>query len=282
MKTILTITIFFLSSAYGQTPDTVKIPVNCECFIETPLTMPSGDNDHIETPLTMPSGDTTPSLPTNDHYLHFQIGLGNIVTNGVRYKGVELQSVKYLTGSTKYPFLIGALNYHYKGIYAGWSTEGFSVGAEYNKGNFGIRGGMAGKYGYIAATFSRLPEQTKLTRKTLEIGLQVISGAADAFNQAISQHHYLRGSQFSDPELSTWNKYKADHITPRFPGSTTYLVSFTDGYHLSRLIEHAANYTTIALCLTDFKENWKNALLNSLILWGTNRLSFEYFYNRFK
>lgn len=66
----------------------------------------------------------------------------------------------------------------------------------------------------------------------------VIAAICKAVKDTLDFHYY--GSVFDNgkprqwwnPNISWRNKYKEDLKTPRFFGSTTFLVMFTDGWHL--------------------------------------------------
>lgn len=66
-----------------------------------------------------------------------------------------------------------------------------------------------------------------------------ISGMFEGFNQAYLFHFGKVEAKFPNikPNDEAWkNKYKGDLKTPKFFGSTTFLVWTTDVYHLTRMI----------------------------------------------
>lgn len=213
-----------------------------------------------------------------------------ILEVGISHKhhSVFAQEIGTMSRRADLPLIIAALHYSYTvkswQPYVGYSTKGFNYGINKYFKNTVISVGKAGSYMYASIGVSSKKYDTKKlfsTKDKILIGLQTISGVADAVNQAISQHHYLRGSQFSDPELSWNNKYKADGHTPRFPGSTTWAVATTDMFHLTRAVERACNVATIVIVATKH-ENWKVTLLRTLALMGWNRLVFSAAYSKMK
>lgn len=66
-----------------------------------------------------------------------------------------------------------------------------------------------------------------------------ISGVSEGFNQAYLFHFAKVQAKFPNlkPNDEAWkNKYKDDLKTPKFFGSTTFLVWTTDVYHLTRMV----------------------------------------------
>ena len=216
-----------------------------------------------------------------------KLSFGNVAKLGVEYKNFEIEGIKHLSTSTKYPFIIGNINYHYKFAHVGYGTQGFSWGVTNQYKQYTIDLGMSGKYGMATLGITSLPNGRPfwLTNNDLaSIALQIISGAADGLNQSIVYHGYGAGHPFWDYSTSWKRKYKDyDHGDMRdaFPFSKTALVMFTDGNHLSRAIEHFANTITVVVCLNDVKNihNWKRSVLKGVGLMTINRLSFTLFYN---
>lgn len=64
--------------------------------------------------------------------------------------------------------------------------------------------------------------------------------------------------QFFDPRISWENKYRlgSPHLGPKFPGSRTYLVAFTDYYHLSNSLIQTFSYSSSAIYASGPKEKW--------------------------
>jgi hypothetical protein len=55
-----------------------------------------------------------------------------------------------------------------------------------------------------------------------------------------------KNQNFWNPLLGSKNKYKADGVTPKFFGSTTFLVWITDAWHLFQMFMHLALFGAIA------------------------------------
>lgn len=82
------------------------------------------------------------------------------------------------------------------------------------------------------------------------------------------QFHYLRSDfslsrnqQFWNPELSWVNKYKPGSMTePKFFLSTSWLVGFTDGWHLFKMIFHVTFITSFVL-IGFQAEDWQHLIV---------------------
>lgn len=120
----------------------------------------------------------------------------------------------------------------------------------------------------------------------------LISGATDGLNQAL-QFRYTSvkrtftgmNDHFWDPAQSWMNKYKNGDPAQgaKFLGSTTYLVFMTDGYHLTRFIEHMFNAGAVALYITRReKKKWYIYVAEIVGGWLINRAGFALVYDRFK
>lgn len=113
-----------------------------------------------------------------------------------------------------------------------------------------------------------------------------IAGAADGTNQAIVYHKLGQGHSFWDFNTSWKRKYRnfdAGDKRAAFPGSKTILVGFTDGNHLTRLIERGALTGAIIFSVGEFKDypknqRWKLALKKFILLSIVNRATFEFTY----
>ena len=121
--------------------------------------------------------------------------------------------------------------------------------------------------------------QTK--KNILMYTCQFISGSADGINQAIMHHELGRGNSFWYYAVSWKNKYKnfdAGDKRPAFFGSTTFAVGFTDGFHLTRLIDRSFTLGSLAFALGEkqsFKSIAKKVIISALV----NRAGFELFFN---
>jgi len=134
----------------------------------------------------------------------------------------------------------------------------------------------------ISLLFSTAKAQLITKNDLLVAGLQFIAGGADGVNQALTHHHWMQGkSQFWDADISWQNKYKDfpnGDYRPAFFGSKSFLVSFTDGYHLTRFVDRTATLATIAVSTSELK-NWKIVLKKLIISAVANRTAFYLTYN---
>jgi hypothetical protein len=116
-----------------------------------------------------------------------------------------------------------------------------------------------------------------------------ISGMADGLNQTISYHYndFKRmfpnaNDYYWNPNISWENKYKNHNPAdgPAFFGSTGPFVFVTDGYHLSRFIEHSTMAATIILRINLYsKQKWYIYLAKAAEYLVVNRLGFCMVYN---
>jgi len=122
--------------------------------------------------------------------------------------------------------------------------------------------------------------------------LVLVAGAADGVNQAL-QFQYggfknvfpHASDQFWKPALSGANKYK--NGDPRqgakYPGSRTWLVFTTDGYHLTRFADHLFMSGAVAFKLAGYeKRKWYIYIAEAAGYWLLNRAGFCMTYNRLK
>jgi hypothetical protein len=110
---------------------------------------------------------------------------------------------------------------------------------------------------------------------------QFIAGSADGLNQAIVDHYLWGNRPFWDIKTSWKNKYREwDNGDKRaaFPLSKSVLVGFTDGNHLTRLIDRSFNLGSLAFALSE-KNTWKQIIKKVLISAAINRAGFYLFYN---
>jgi hypothetical protein len=116
--------------------------------------------------------------------------------------------------------------------------------------------------------------------------LGAVSGAADGVNQNLAHWRWGKGKQFWDVKTSWKNKYKdfdAGNTDAAFWGSKTVLVAFTDGYHLTRMIDRSAMLLSVGisageLSKYDKKDKWKVVLKKILISSISNRIAFNLIY----
>lgn len=122
-------------------------------------------------------------------------------------------------------------------------------------------------------------------------GLVLVAGAADGFNQVIC-HKYPAfqkafphaRTQFWAPERSWANKYHNGDPGQgrRFPGSKTWLVFATDGYHATRFTEHLLLSGAIAVKISGgVKKKWYWYAVEMVGYWAVHRVGFSMVYDRF-
>jgi hypothetical protein len=149
------------------------------------------------------------------------------------------------------------------------------------------------------ASFSQSPddELKKLRKKRIKNyaitgGMVLLSGASDGFNQALMyQYGGFKNmfphacDQFWKPSMSGANKYKNGDPKQgaRFPGSRTWLVFVTDGYHLTRFADHLFMTGAVAVKVAGHeKKKWYVYLAEAASYWLINRAGFCLVYNRMK
>ena len=126
---------------------------------------------------------------------------------------------------------------------------------------------------------------SKITKNDVTIIiLQGVSGAADGLNQKIVHHKFGEGNQFWDIKISWLNKYKSDRETPRFPGSTTVFVAWTDGFHATRGVDRKSSIISVGISFGELKQYKKKDIpkviaKKALISWLANRAVFTLTYN---
>jgi hypothetical protein len=149
-----------------------------------------------------------------------------------------------------------------------------------------------------SACFSQTVEDDlkKLRKKRVKSyvitgSLVMLAGGADGFNQAL-QFQYAgfkkafphASDQFWKPALSGANKYKNGDPKQgaRFPGSRTWLVFTTDGYHLTRFTDHLFMSGAVAFKIAGYeKKKWYIYVAEVAGYWLVNRVGFCLSYNRF-
>lgn len=193
-----------------------------------------------------------------------------------------------LTSLSKYPMLTAGINYGYListwQPYVGYSTQGITYGVNRYINDYVIGVGMQGKNPILSIGVTTLQIKGKelFTGNDYAIGaLQLVSGFAMGLHESIQAGHWGKGYQFWDNRISWRNKYKADGVTARFPGSTTWAVSITDGYHLTNLISNTANIATLSFAIgSNEGRNWKVIAKKVLIGAVANRAAFHISYNK--
>ncbi len=117
--------------------------------------------------------------------------------------------------------------------------------------------------------------------------LQTVAGFADGTNQAIIHHGLGAGHPFWDQTVSWKNKYRdfdAGDKRAAFPGSKTYLVAFTDGFHLTRFVDRSATLASVVISVSDLKQyprkdRWKVLAKKAVLSAFFNRAGFYLSYN---
>jgi hypothetical protein len=118
-------------------------------------------------------------------------------------------------------------------------------------------------------------------------GLFAVAGAADGINQSLLHHRLGQGDQFWDPTISWKNKYRdwdGGDKRAAYIGSKSFLVWTTDGYHLTRGIDHAAMYIAVSISAYDLtryrpKDWWKVLLRRGTGSAGMRAALFNILYN---
>ena len=134
---------------------------------------------------------------------------------------------------------------------------------------------------------SQHPKWYKITgNDCLLMGVQSISGASDGVNQNLAHWRWGKGERFWDVKTSWKNKYKdwdAGDKSAAFPGSKTWLVFLTDGFHLTRTIDRTATLFSIGIAAGEIKQypkkdRWK-AITKKVVLSAlVNRIAFNIIY----
>jgi hypothetical protein len=118
------------------------------------------------------------------------------------------------------------------------------------------------------------------------MGLGIVSGVADGVNQNLTHWRWGKGKQFWDVKTSWKNKYKdwdAGNTDAAFFGSKTVFVAFTDGYHLTRMIDRSAMLLSIGISAGELKKYkkkdcWKLVTKKALLSGIINRIAFNIIY----
>jgi hypothetical protein len=119
----------------------------------------------------------------------------------------------------------------------------------------------------------------------------LLAGAADGFNQALMYQYPgfkkvfpQANDRYWKPALSGANKYKNGDPNQgaKFPGSRTWLVFLTDGYHLTRFTNHLFMSGAVAFKIAGHqKKKWYVYVMEAAGYWLVNRVGFCMTYNRF-
>ena len=112
--------------------------------------------------------------------------------------------------------------------------------------------------------------KTLLITAALLITAGISNGIMDTLQFHYTQTPLNPNNQFWNPDLSWKNKYAQDAagtllrpLRPKFFGSTTFLVGFTDAWHLFQLIMFACFRTAVVIALAQayrLLPGWKNTV----------------------
>lgn len=118
------------------------------------------------------------------------------------------------------------------------------------------------------------------------IALGAVAGTADGYNQLIVHRGYGAGKPFWDFETSWKRKYKdwdgGDKSSAYF-GSKNIFVAFTDGFHLTRMIDRNAMLLSVGISAVEIKhykkkDRWKVVVKKMILSGVSNRLLFNLIY----
>ncbi len=124
------------------------------------------------------------------------------------------------------------------------------------------------------------------TNDIVLMGVQGIAGSADGANQNLSHWRWGKGKRFWDVKTSWKNKYKnfdGGDLSAAFPGSKTWLVFLTDGFHLTRTIDRTATLVSIGIAAGEVKQypkkdRWKVIGKKIVLSAIANRVAFNIIY----
>ena len=206
----------------------------------------------------------------------------------VKHHAVFVQQYGMVNKRSDLPLIKAAVNYGYDigsfQPFAGYGTEGFSIGMNKYFGHYKFTAGKHGDYKYASVGYNNLSLKDKVITNNdpAIIALQAVSGFANGMHEAIQAGHWGSG-KFWDNKISWKNKYRDwdnGDTRAKFVGSKTVFVGFTDGYHLTNLISHTANVATFTIALnTKDNLNFKNILKKVLISTVANRAAYYVSYN---
>jgi hypothetical protein len=152
--------------------------------------------------------------------------------------------------------------------------------------------------GALSCSSQMSPEELKKLKKKRVTNYAVtgtmafLAGASDGINQVLMYHYGAFKKVFPEandhywkPSVSGANKYKnGDPMQgAAFPGSTTWLVFTTDGYHLTRFMNHLLMAGAVTFKITGYeKKKWYVYVLEAAGYWAVNRVGFCFTYNQFR
>jgi hypothetical protein len=143
----------------------------------------------------------------------------------------------------------------------------------------------------LLALFLSLPSTAQkwysITKNDVAIiALGAVSGAADGVNQNLAHWRWGKGKAFWDVQTSWKNKYKDfdnGNTDAAFWGSKTIFVAFTDGFHLTRMIDRSAMLLSVGISAGELKQykkkdRWKIVAKKALLSGISNRIAFNIIY----
>lgn len=135
------------------------------------------------------------------------------------------------------------------------------------------------------------PQKWKISNNHLWTGgLVFLAGASKGFNETLHFHWKEFRRQFPkanaewfNPSVSWRNKYRNNdpEAGPKFFGSTSVLIMFTDQYHLNNFINRAAWGTALVIKLGEGKKPLKHYLLDLLYYSACHQAGFAATYYPF-
>jgi hypothetical protein len=127
----------------------------------------------------------------------------------------------------------------------------------------------------------------KITNNDIVLAtLGVISGSADGVNQLIVHRNYGQGKDFWDFRTSWKRKYKdfdGGNTDAKYWGSKNIFVAFTDGFHLTRMIDRTGMLVSVGIGAGELqkypkKDRWKIVAKKMLLSGISNRIAFNIVY----
>ncbi len=111
----------------------------------------------------------------------------------------------------------------------------------------------------------------------------LLAGAFDGVADGLD-HHYDKPDKFWNPDISQNNKYRnGDPKQGRaFPGSTTWLVWTTDGWHMMRAGRNLFTTGAIVFSIAGEKKKWYWYFVQAVAYGVVNRIGFHIAYTQFK
>lgn len=131
------------------------------------------------------------------------------------------------------------------------------------------------------------PSQIEWKKEALPVLTMFLAGAVNGVNQDLLFHYHEfentfpnANREFWDPSISWRNKYLNGDPSQgaAFPGSTTFLSGFTDGYHATVGARNVL--ITTSICLSPRTKGWKPFLTKTLMYSVSYGLGFELVYGK--